>query len=78
MKPYITKQPKQIRDRVEAKLEMSLIKKLERYCTYLDSDRDYVISQALEIAFKKDKGFEEWLAANPIDPLGGRPLRRLE
>lgn len=58
---YIPKQPKHPKERVEAKLELSLIEKLERYCEYLDSDRDYVVSQALEIAFKKDKGFGEWL-----------------
>jgi len=64
MTSYIPKQSKQTRERVEAKLEVGLVQKLERYCQYLDSDRDYVISQALEIAFKKDKGFCEWLEAD--------------
>jgi len=63
MKPYITKQPKQIRERVEAKLDQNLARTLEQYCQYLDSDRDYVISQALSIAFKKDAGFAAWLAS---------------
>jgi hypothetical protein len=71
MTSYIRKQPKQIRERVEAKLDVGLIQKLERYCAYLDSDRDYVISQALEIALKKDRGFTEWLgsqaAAQPVE-----------
>ena len=58
---YIPKQTKLTRERLEAKLETGLIEKLERYCEYLDSDRDYVVTQALEIAFKKDKGFAEWL-----------------
>jgi hypothetical protein len=78
MKPYIPKQAKLTRERVEAKLESSLAQKLERYCLYLDSDRDYVISQALDIAFKKDKGFDEWLTQHPVEPLSGRPLGRLE
>jgi len=60
MSSYIPKQPKQNRDRVEAKLDRELIRTLERYCQYLDSDRDYIISKALEIAFKKDKAFAEW------------------
>ena len=61
MSSYIPKQPKQNRDRVEAKLDRELIRTLERYCQYLDSDRDYIIGQALEIAFKKDKEFmEQW------------------
>ncbi len=63
MKPYIPKQPKQTRERIEAKLDQRLARKLERYCQYLDSDRDYIVSQALEIAFRKDKAFNEWLAA---------------
>jgi hypothetical protein len=61
MKPYIQKQPKQIRERIEAKLDDRLVARLEKYCRYLDSDRDYVISQALEIAFRKDPGFLAWL-----------------
>ena len=64
MKPYIPKQPKHQRERVEAKLDERLVRKLEKYCKYLDSDRDYVLSQALEIAFKKDKAFGEWLAGH--------------
>jgi hypothetical protein len=78
MKPYILKQTKLTRERVEAKLEAGLVKKLERYCEYLESDRDYVISQALEIALKKDKGFEEWLTQHPVEPLLGQPLGRPE
>lgn len=69
MKSYITKQPKQIRERVEAKLDRTLVRTLEQYSQYLDSDRDYVISQALAIAFKKDTGFGAWLAAqSPATP----------
>ena len=78
MKSYIPKQTKFTRERVEAKLETGLAKKLDRYCAYLDSDRDYVISQALEIAFKKDKDFEAWLMKHPEEPTLGRPLGRLE
>ena len=83
MKTYIPKQPKQNRDRVEAKLDRELIRKLELYCQYLDSDRDYVISKALEIAFKKDKAFSEWLEAKPskgpvepVEPQAGKPERK--
>ena len=64
---YIPKQTKLTRERVEAKLEIGLIRTLESYCEYLESDRDYVISQALEIAFKKDKGFAEWLTSRPAE-----------
>ena len=63
MKSFIPKQPKQTRERIEAKLETNLVRKLERYCQYLDSDRDYIVSQALDLVFRKDKGFSQWLAS---------------
>jgi hypothetical protein len=67
MNTYIPKQPKQIKERIEVKLDVRLIQKLERYCEYLDSDRDYVISKALEIAFKKEKGFADWFSRQPAE-----------
>lgn len=70
MSPYITKQVKPIRERVEAKLDRELIRELELYSEYLESDRDYVIAQALAVAFRKDKGFREWLLSHPR-PLSG-------
>jgi hypothetical protein len=83
MESYIPKQIKPVRERVEAKLEQDLIRELEEYCQYLDSDRDYVIAQALRVAFRKDKGFAEWRenrATRPGDietPVGaGTPKSR--
>lgn len=67
---YIPKQIKRERDRVEAKLDRELIAQLEEYCRYLESDRDYVIAQALSIAFAKDKGFAAWLKQHPPEPPG--------
>ena len=63
MKTYIPKQPKHVRERIEVKLDARLVQQLEKYCLYLDSDRDYVLAQVLELIFRKDKGFSEWLAA---------------
>ena len=71
MKSYIAKQPKVTKERVEAKLDSNLVRRLELYCQYLDSDRDYVISQALSIAFKKDAAFDEWLAARSANGQAG-------
>jgi hypothetical protein len=62
MKSYIPKQPKQVRERIEAKLDVRLVERLQRYCQYLESDRDYVVAQALELIFRKDRGFADWLA----------------
>ena len=66
MPSYIPKQIKRIRERVEAKLDRELIVELEQYCEYLESDRDYVIAQALSVAFRKDKGFAEWQKNHPM------------
>ena len=72
MSTYIPKQIRKERDRIETKLDRELIQRLELYCRYLESDRDYVIASALEIAFCKDKGFAEWLKmqelAAPVSP----------
>jgi hypothetical protein len=85
MKTYIPKQPKHTRERIEAKLDTPLVRQLERYCEYLESDRDYVLSQVLELIFRKDKGFAEWLdtkkstpppeAAASLPPENGRRAR---
>jgi hypothetical protein len=68
MSPYIPKQIKPIRERVEVKLDRELITELEQYCEYLESDREYVIAQALSVAFRKDKGFAEWQRSHPMPP----------
>ena len=70
MKPYIPKQPKQSRERIEAKLDSLLVRKLELYCEYLDSDRDYIVSQALQVVFRKDKNFAAWLLSRDGKPSG--------
>ena len=62
---YIPKQTKLTKERIEAKLETGLVEELTLYCEYLESDRDYVVAQALEIAFRKDKAFAEWRKSRP-------------
>ena len=62
---YIPKQTKLTKERIEAKLETGLVEELTLYCEYLESDRDYVVAQALEIAFRKDKAFTAWRKSRP-------------
>ena len=64
MKTYIPKQPKLVRERIEVKLDSRIVERLEKYCLYLESDREYVLAQILEIVFRKDKGFTEWIASH--------------
>jgi hypothetical protein len=70
MRPYIPKQIKPIRERIEVKLDQELIVELEQYCQYLESDRDYIIAQALRVAFRKDKGFAQWQQTHPLRKAG--------
>ena len=65
MPSYIPKQIKPVRERIEAKLEQELVLELEQYCQYLESDRDYVVAQALSVIFRKDKGFLTWKQTHP-------------
>jgi hypothetical protein len=65
MPTYIPKQIKPVRERIEAKLEQELVLELEQYCQYLESDRDYVVAQALSVVFRKDKGFLTWKQTHP-------------
>ena len=60
MKSYIPKQLRQTRERVEIKIERSLLETLERYAN-LESERDYVVGSVLQVVFRKDKGFRVWL-----------------
>ena len=59
----IPKQQKPVKERIDVKLERTLLETLDEYCRYLESDRDYVVSEVLAMAFKKDKGFAAWRAS---------------
>jgi bacterioferritin (cytochrome b1) len=64
MKFHIPKQQKPTRERIDIKLERSVLEKLDHFCQYLESDRDYVIATVLAVAFRKHQGFAEWLRSN--------------
>ena len=70
MKFRIPKQQRPVKERIDVKLEHPVLQKLDRYCRYMESDRDYVIGTVLQIVFKKDKGFAEWLRLHePVVPI---------
>ncbi len=72
MKFRIPKQHKPTREKLDVKLERSTLEQLDRYCQYMESDRDYVIGTVLSVVFKKDKGFADWLRAQAGSPMGVR------
>ena len=61
MSSYIPKQPKRERDQISIKLDRDVLRRLEQYGRFLESSRDYIISAALELVFRKDKAFAAWL-----------------
>jgi hypothetical protein len=46
------------------RLSRDTAEELRRYCQFLESPQDYVIGQALEMLFRKDKDFARWLGAS--------------
>ena len=64
MRFRIPKQEKPVKERVDVKLEQGLLKTLDEYCRYMESDRDYVIGTVLSVVFRKDKGFIAWRATD--------------
>ena len=76
MPTYRPKQIKPVRERIEAKLDRELVLDLERFCEYLESDRDYVVAQALSVVFREDKGFSAWKETHPISQSRGEEANR--
>ena len=74
MRFRIPKQDKPVKERIDIKLEQGLLKTLDEYCRYMESDRDYVIGTVLSVVFRKDKGFVAWRAT--ASPAVKEPLPR--
>ena len=80
MSSYIPKQPKRERDQISIKLDRDVLRKLEQYGRFLESSRDYIISSALELVFRKDKAFAAWLETEQAsgDAEAARPRHPIE
>jgi hypothetical protein len=61
---------------VTLRLPAELVRAVEQYARYLggSTDRNYVITQALEIALRQDPDFQKTLGAKPSAPIAG-PVR---
>lgn len=60
MKMLIPKQDRPVKVRLDVRLEESLLKRLDQYCQFKESDRDWVIGAVLTVLFKKDREFAAW------------------
>jgi predicted transcriptional regulator len=62
--PIIPAQPQvEPKDTLSLRLDRVLHDRLKQYCQFIESPKDYVISQALRQLFRKDREFAAWSAS---------------
>ena len=79
--PFIPRQVKPpARLAITCKLPEAVATLLKHYAAFLDSTQEYVIAETLQLAFRKDKEFQAWLASHDAgtslveaDPQTDRP-----
>jgi hypothetical protein len=86
MPSYIPQRVKRAKQQITVKLFEDQLAMLKSYGRFIDDSRDYIISQALELVFKKDLEFARWLEQRTGDtgstaeaigrPCGASPVDR--
>ena len=61
--PLIPQQIKKERGHLQIRIDVDVLGDLESYCRFIHSSRDFVVENALQYLFKKDREFQEWMAA---------------
>lgn len=60
--------PKQSKNEaLQLRVSAEFKRKLQRYAEFLKANTSYVVIQALNRIFDKDRDFKEWLEQNPDD-----------
>ena len=68
MSPYIPHRIKRAKQQITVKLYQDRLAMLDQYGRFIEDSRDYIIDQALDLVFKKDKDFLHWLEQqSPIE-----------
>lgn len=62
MSPYIPQRVKRAKQQITVKLYQDRLAMLDQYGRFIEDSRDYIIDQALDLVFKKDRDFLKWLA----------------
>jgi hypothetical protein len=57
---FIPQRIKRAKQQITVKLYQDQLATLDKYGRFIDDGRDYIISQALELVFKRDKEFARW------------------
>jgi hypothetical protein len=74
MSPYIPQRIKRAKQQITVKLYQDRLAMLDQYGRFIEDSRDYIIDQALDLVFKKDRDFLQWLEhQSPLDPERVRP-----
>jgi hypothetical protein len=58
---YIPQRVKRAKQQITVKLYQDQLEMLDSYGRFIDDSREYIISQALDLVFKRDKEFARWL-----------------
>jgi len=74
---YIPQRVKRAKQQITVKLYQDQLEMLDSYGRFIDDSREYIISQALDLVFKKDKEFARWLeqqadSEKHVERRGGR------
>ena len=65
--PFIPRQVKApARQVISCKVPTETATLLKRYAEFLDSTQEYVVHEILQVAFRRDKEFQEWLATTAV------------
>jgi hypothetical protein len=63
--PFIPRQVKPpTRIAITCKLPQQVATLLKCYAEFLDSSQEYVVTETLQLAFRKDREFQAWLTTN--------------
>jgi hypothetical protein len=67
--PFIPRQVRlPARQAITCKLPAETATLLKRYAEFLESTQEYVVAETLQVAFRRDKEFQAWLATTPGVP----------
>jgi len=60
--PFIPRQAKPpARQAINCRVPTETARLLKRYAEFLESTQEYVVHEILQVAFRRDKEFQEWL-----------------
>jgi hypothetical protein len=78
MSSYIPQRVKRAKQQITVKLFEDRLAMLDHYGRFIEDSRDYIIDQALDLVFKKDKDFLQWLEQKSRNATSGNDVTATE